>query len=204
MHTHTYIDEILSYRPFPGIHIHALSSCTHRHALSHSRFPPPLNHTTQRQMPPSVLVLSSPMVRAIRTIEPAVQKLGLPRERWLCYGHYYEACMLSDDKGDGSRSHSWACMHGPRHSRLGSLDRPTIAHTHTPVDHTMQCICAGGRVLFEGLRAPRAVEKGAGGGAPGQIDGDFLSCCRVIRVMCVRFLHLAARQSLTNVATVLI
>lgn len=45
----------------------------------------------------SVLVISSPMARAIRTIEPAVQRLGLPQDRWLCYGQYYEARLLVVD-----------------------------------------------------------------------------------------------------------
>ena len=30
------------------------------------------------------------MARAIHTIEPAAQQLGVPRERWLCYGQYHE------------------------------------------------------------------------------------------------------------------
>jgi hypothetical protein len=41
------------------------------------------------------------MVRAIRTIQPTVAALGLPRERWLCYGKIFEVggCYLRNKVG---------------------------------------------------------------------------------------------------------
>lgn len=74
-----------------------------------------LNDTPTPTSPRSVLVVSSPMVRAIRTIEPAAQRLGVPRERWLCYGQYHEVCV---DKSSVGRVCAWSdSLNHARHFR---------------------------------------------------------------------------------------
>merc|ERR1711974_349242 len=50
--------------------------------------------------PSGVLIVSSPMRRCLRTIEPTRKRLGLPREACLCHGAAYEfRCTSSDFKG---------------------------------------------------------------------------------------------------------
>jgi hypothetical protein len=63
------------------------------------------------------------MARAIRTIEPAAAKLGVPRERWLCYGSYFEVRIVVGVRcqglGGGWMCVMCVCIHGLLHVLFG-------------------------------------------------------------------------------------
>lgn len=103
-----------------------------------------------------VLVVSSPMQRAIKTIEPAVTRLKLPRDRWLCYGQYYEVRTYDTD----------ACVIDRRH--IGSFISSLLPYLLLLItSHIYTYIHIGGGLLPAGSSLPRPLKTGAGGGAPG-------------------------------------
>lgn len=61
-------------------------------------------HLEERLRGRRVLVVSSPMQRAIKTILPAVTRLGLGPEAFACYGRYFEVggCYLQDNVFKGT------------------------------------------------------------------------------------------------------